>query len=268
MLTVNRVSGQNSDVLTLFLYPYVPDIERFKSAITEEWGRHHPDIRLEYSDWDCYSGILPENVDVFVYDTVYFDQYLKQGLLLPLSKADIKDIDDFFPFAIEASTTGETIYTENNSPYIFGEWFTDGVGRAFIGFSEAMSVMGDSTDEIDFHLYSMTEEPNIPLFYMDAASVNANISQEKRALAIELLNLITGTDILVRASSPNEPDQSHQYLLSARKSFYDIMEKKDPIYTELQTFVSSPDNHIFSARNEDLAALYDTSLITSLLTEN
>lgn len=110
MLTVNRVSGQNSDVLTLALYPYVPDIERFKSTINEEWGKIHPDIRLEFSDWDCYSETLPENVDVFVYDTVYFDQYLKQGLLLPLSKADIKDIDDFFPFAIEASTSGETIY--------------------------------------------------------------------------------------------------------------------------------------------------------------
>ena len=128
--------------------------------------------------------------------------------------------------------------------------------------------MGNSTDEIDFRLYSMTEEPNIPLFYMDTASVNANISQEKRALAIELLNMITGTDILVRASSPNEPDQSYQYLLSARKSFYDVLGQKDPIYTKLQSFVSSPDNHIFSVRNEDLVTLYDTSLITSLLTEN
>lgn len=120
MLTFNRVSGQNPDVLTLALYPYVPDIERFKSAIHKELYKIHPDIRLEYSDWDCYSGILPENVDVFIYDTVYFDQYLKQWLLLPQSKADIKDIGDFLPFAIEACTTGETIYTENNSPYIYG----------------------------------------------------------------------------------------------------------------------------------------------------
>ena len=161
-----------------------------------------------------------------------------------------------------------TLKTENNNPYIYGEWFTDGVGRAFIGFSEAMSAMGDSTEEIDFRFYSMTEEPNIPLFYMDAASVNANISQEKQVLALELLNLITGTDILVQASSPSERDQNYQYLLSARKSFYDVLGQKDPIYMELKSFVSSPDNHIFSVRNEDLFTLYDTSLVTSLLKRN
>ena len=91
ILTVNRASEQNSDVLTLSLYPYVPDIERFKSAITEEWGRHHPDIRLEYSAWDCYSGTLPENVDVFVYDSIYFDKYLKQGFAFVCAFSGGKD---------------------------------------------------------------------------------------------------------------------------------------------------------------------------------
>ena len=120
MIPFTHASAQDQNVLSIALYPYIPDLSRFKSAILEEWNGIHPDIRLEFSDWDGYSGALPENVDVFVYDTVYFDQYLKQGLLLPLSKADIKDIDEFFPFAIEACTTGETIYTENNSPYIYG----------------------------------------------------------------------------------------------------------------------------------------------------
>lgn len=51
-------------------------------------------------------------------------------------------------------------------------------------------------------------------------------------------------------------------------ALYPYVPDKDPIYRELKSFVSSPDNHIFSVRNEDLVTLYDTSLITSLLTEN
>ena len=335
LISVCHVSAQDIDVLTLALYPYVPDLSRFKSVISEEWEKHHPEVHLEFSDWDCYSGTLPENADVFVYDAVYMNNYLKQGKLLPLTKNDVKNIDDIFPFVMDACTIDDVIYavpeflcseflytrksdtemndignirelydvigeldpnegllpmnegllvsipsklnasfwlvqalvdaeqadlaglfpmdpneipqeaadslwmiremagiedmtlnTEDNGPYIFGEWFTDGVGRAYIGFSEAMSVMGDSAEDIDFRLYSMTEEKNIPLFYADLASVNANISEEKRALAIELLNLITGTDVIIRASSPKAPDQSYQYLLSARKDVYEELKKK------------------------------------------
>lgn len=376
-IPVCHVAAQDSECLTLALYPYVPDLSRFKSVISEEWEQRHPEVQLEFIDWDCYSETLPENIDVFVYDAVYMNNYLKQGLLLPLTENDITDINDFFPFVMDTCTVDGVIYavpeflcseflytrksdtemneienirelydvigeldqnagllpvnegllvsipnkmsasfwliqalvdaeqadlaelfpldpngipqkaseslwmirdmagfedmtltTGNNDPYIFGEWFTDGVGRAYIGFSEAMSIMGDSTEDIVFRLYSMTDEKNIPLFYADLASVNANISKEKRALAIELLNLITSTEVFVKASSPTEPDQNYQYLLTARKSAYAALGKNDPIYTELKSYVSDPDNHLFMVRNEDLTSLYETNLITSLLQQN
>jgi len=374
MTPFGQSSAQDPEVLTLALYPNVPDIERFKSVIREEWAQRHPEIRLEFSDWDCYSGTLPENVDVFAYDAIYLREYQEKGLLLPLSENEINAIDDFYPFAIDACTTdgvihavpeflcSEFLYTrkddtdlgdvenirklydvlgtfdtkagllpldegllvnipdkmsasfwlvqaivdaeqteyditfpitsdetppeaanslhmvrrmagfedmtlkpENNNAYIYGEWFADGVGRAFIGFSEAMSVMGDMADEMDFRLYSMTEEKNIPLFYADLASVNAKISEGKRGLAVELLNLITSTDVLVRAISPAKSGQRYQYLLSARESFYDVIGQNDMIYTELETFVSDPDNRIFMYRKEELNSLYDTSIINALL---
>ena len=378
MISVCHASAQSPDTLTLALYPYVPDIERFKSAIREEWNQHHPEIQLEFSDWDCYSGTLPENADVFVYDGVYMNHYMEQGILLPLAENEIEDMDDFYPFVTDTFAANEVFYAvpeflcseflytrkvdselasvenirelydvlgeldpdaagllplnegllvsiptrlnasfwivqalvdakqaapeeifplspsiipseaaeslwmirkmagiedmtlqvENNGPYIYGEWFTDGVGRAYIGFSEAMSVMGESADEMDVRLYSMTKEKNIPLFYADLASVNANISEEKRGAAVELLNIITGTDVLVRASSPVNEEQSYQYLLSARKSVYDELGQKDNIYSELETMVSNPENRIFNFRNEDLMSLYNSSLLISLLRQN
>ena len=39
-----------------------------------------------------------------------------------------------------------------------------------------------------------------PVFYVDAAAVNAKISDEKREAALDFLNMITGKDLLVRAS--------------------------------------------------------------------
>ena len=114
----------------------------------------------------------------------------------------------------------------------------------------------------------MTKEKNIPLFYADLASVNANISEEKLGAAVELLNIITGTDLLVRASSPANEEQSYQYLLSARKSVYNELGQKDNIYSELETIVSNPENRIFNFRNEDLMSLYNSSLLISLLRQN
>ncbi|MBQ6520985.1 MAG: hypothetical protein IJI14_19945 [Anaerolineaceae bacterium] len=131
-----------------------------------------------------------------------------------------------------------------------------------------MSVMGESADEMEVRLYSMTKEKNIPLFYADLASVNANISEEKLGAAVELLNIITGTDLLVRASSPANEEQSYQYLLSARKSVYNELGQKDNIYSELETIVSNPENRIFNFRNEDLMSLYNSSLLISLLRQN
>ncbi|MBQ4514825.1 MAG: thiamine pyridinylase [Anaerolineaceae bacterium] len=110
LIPVCHVSAQAKVVLTLALYPYVPDLSRFKSAISEEWEKRHPEVQLKFSDWDCYSETLPENADVFVYDTVYMNNYLKQGLLLPLTWNDAKNIDDIFPFVMDSCTVDEVIY--------------------------------------------------------------------------------------------------------------------------------------------------------------
>lgn len=107
MISVCHASAQSPDTLTLALYPYVPDIERFKSAIREEWDQRHPEIQLEFSDWDCYSGTLPENADVFVYDGVYLNNYIEQGMLLPLAENEIEDVDDFYPFVTDTFAANE-----------------------------------------------------------------------------------------------------------------------------------------------------------------
>ena len=116
------------------------------------------------------------------------------------------------------------------------------MGRADIGYSEAMDMMGESASEMDFRLFSMTDDENIPVFYMDAAAVNAKISDEKKALALELLNMITSSDTLVRVSM-NKGDP--RYLLLARRSVYDTLASDYPIYKEMKNVATVPNAHVF-----------------------
>ena len=111
----------------------------------------------------------------------------------------------------------------------YDQKFAGGMGRAYIGYSEAMDMMGESASEMDFRLFSMTDDDNIPVFYMDAAAVSAKISDEKKTLALDLLNMITNKDTLVRVSM-NEGNP--RYLLLARYSAYDTLASDYPIYKE------------------------------------
>ena len=126
--------------------------------------------------------------------------------------------------------------------FYYARKFAGGMGRAYIGYSEAMDMMGESASEMDFRLFSMTDDENIPVFYMDAAAVNAKISDEKRALALELLNMITSSDTLVRVSMNNGDPR---YLLLARRSAYDTLAPDYPIYKEMKKVATVPNAHVF-----------------------
>ena len=103
-------------------------------------------------------------------------------------------------------------------------------------------MMRESASEMDFRLYSMTEDDNIPVFYLDAAAVSAKISDVKKAMALDLLNMITNKDTLVRVSM-NEGNPT--YLLLARHSAYDTLASDYPIYKEMKKVALVPDAHVF-----------------------
>ena len=118
---------------------------------------------------------------------------------------------------------------------------------------------------MDLRLFSMTDDSNIPYFYADQAAVNANIRPDKRALAVELLNVITGTKVMVSACSPAAPGENYQYLLPARISAYDALGKKDPVYEELKALAADPEARIYAISYEDLKSLSENELLMSLL---
>ncbi|MFU0828431.1 MAG: Thiamine pyridinylase [Lachnoclostridium sp.] len=136
-------------------------------------------------------------------------------------------------------------WPDDNNAYIRADWFREGKGRAYIGYTEAMSTMGDFVNDINFTLFSYTKNKNIPVFYGDIVGINSKICKEKQNLAFELANVITNTDTMVKALSPDAKNQYPQYLLPARYSVYDRLGKTYPIYKKLKNIVIQPDNHLF-----------------------
>lgn len=88
-----------SDPITLnvSLYKSLPHYDSFEKTVEECWNEKHPDVKLNFFDWDCYSGILPENLDVFVLDSITLDSFSQKGYLLALSEEDIQDYNDLIP---------------------------------------------------------------------------------------------------------------------------------------------------------------------------
>ena len=332
--------------LNISLYKYIPHYDSFEKTVEECWNEKHPDVKLNFFDWDCYSGTLPENLDVFVLDSITLDSFSQKGYLLALSEEDIQDYNDLIPpfaegcrvngqiYAIPQLLCTELLYTRKNdvnlknagsiddlfaaldepgllldkssisimylqalvdckqqymdqfppieaetlSPeavdslekirkmhltdpgvvpekgdmFYYAQKFAGGMGRAYIGYSEAMDMMGENASEMDFRLFSMTDDKNIPMFYMDAAAVSAKISDEKKALALELVNMITSKDTLVRVSK----NHGHpRYLLLARQSAYDTLASDYPTYQELKKVALVPDANVFRIKPDGIEYL-------------
>ncbi|MDO5138205.1 MAG: thiamine pyridinylase [Oscillospiraceae bacterium] len=347
-----------SDPITLHvsLYKSIPHYDSFEKTVEECWNEKHPDVKLIFSDWDCYSGTLPEDLDVFVIDSISLDSLWEKGCLLALSEEDIENYNDLIPpfaegcrvngkiYAVPQLLCTELLYTRKNdedlknaasindlfaafdesgllldetttttmylqaltdckqqymdqypplkaetlSPEavdslekiskmhltdpehvpVEGDWFyyaakfAGGMGRAYIVYSEAMDMMGESAYEMDFRLFSMTDHENIPLFYMDAAAVNAKISKEKKELALELLNMITSEDTLVRVSK-NSGDP--RYLLLARPSAYDTLASDYPIYQEMKKVALVPGAHVVRIKPDGIEYLEEAEKNKDLL---
>jgi len=137
-------------------------------------------------------------------------------------------------------------WPDNNDSYIRASWFEEGYGRAYIGYTEAMSSMGDFANNVSFRTISLANNPNIPLFYGDVVGVNSAITdQSKKELAIELANIIASADTVIAAISPDENNLYPQYLLPARLSVYKYMQVDYPIYGKLEAIVTNTNNKLF-----------------------
>ncbi len=122
-------------------------------------------------------------------------------------------------------------------------WFGSGSGRAYIGYSESMAQMGP-LDDVKVNTLSLADREDIPLFYADVAAINSNLStdERKKEYALELLNVITNSDVVTQTI---KRDNDCQFILPARSSCYAALKEDFPIYVQLEAIVQKSNNHVF-----------------------
>ncbi len=97
----NQVKAKNLS-LDVGLYPYVPRLKQFKETIIKQWNKKYPHVKLNFIEsWDGGYNTEPSNLDVFVFDAFYLDDYIHSGYLEPLKEEEINDFKDLLSYAKE-----------------------------------------------------------------------------------------------------------------------------------------------------------------------
>lgn len=106
-----QLYAQNT-TLKVGLYPYVPRIEQFQTAITAQWKAIEPNVTLEFdTSWDGgYESPPPADLDVFVFDAIMFENFRINGYLEAMKASEIKNLDDFVDYAIKGVESNGNYY--------------------------------------------------------------------------------------------------------------------------------------------------------------
>lgn len=123
---------------------------------------------------------------------------------------------------------------ETSNAYQRADWYSDGYGESWIGFTESLSQLTDAQrDALSFKPMPFADGTQPPLFYADVVAVNTSTADRgTQALAIELADVITSTDTVV-ASIGTGTYGEPQFLLATRESAFAALEVQDPYYARL-----------------------------------
>lgn len=136
--------------------------------------------------------------------------------------------------------------TSSSVPYQGAVWFGEGRGRALIGFTESLSAMGTSRQNVDFKLMPYADRTGINLFYIDLVGINSTVTDpQRRAAALKLANLIASTNVVVSSFGPTPAANYPQYLMPVRKSVFEALQINDRLYQQMYKLVSNSNPRMF-----------------------
>ncbi len=349
----NSHSQNDSNTITVAIYPYIPDVPLMKSIVERNFKEIHPETELEFVDWDCYMEPDPKGIDVLMFDSMFLTNLVERNYIQPIELDDIDNSDGIFDYAIDGNKVDNELYgipnlmcsyflihykddeavakSENiyqlhealgnykgsftkppkdkkglvlnfadNFPYYYldamidsngeytvydempdlsapseaalkplqtmvkmggenqiffsqvatwlygtfkkAEWFGEGRGRAYYGYSEDMSLMGDIIDEIDLKPLSLSDKENHQLFFSDVVALSTGVTnEEKKEKCLELMNVMASEELLTELALGNG---TPQYLLPTRDAVYENVEDTYPMYERLYELVTDPNNYL------------------------
>lgn len=189
-------------------------------------------------DMSSGTGNICLYLDAIIDEKAVYSDFKQMPDLDHIDEGAVQSLNELI---LMAGTTGA--YYETSGSYDRAGWFGNGYGRTYIGYSESMAEMGP-LDNVKVSTLSLSDREDIPLFYVDVAALNSNLSADegKKEAALELLNVITESNVITETIKRNN---NCQFILPARSSCYSALKQDFPIYEQLEVIVNKNNNHVF-----------------------
>lgn len=112
--------------LRVALFPYVPNKQRMEELILERWGKvsSYPIEFVEF--WDGYSSDPTEDLDVFEFDAMSLEYFVRNGFVAPVDPATVVAPEDIADFAWDAAHVDGMLYGVPRLACTFALFYRDG----------------------------------------------------------------------------------------------------------------------------------------------
>lgn len=150
---------------------------------------------------------------------------------------------------IAMASTENAQYYNDEEAYIRAKWFAEGYGRATIGYTEALSAMGNARDKVAFKLMPFSSRPGggVSLFYADIIGINSKTKH--KALALKLANLMASKEVMIKSIGSNKDYDYPQYLMPVRHSVFKTLSENFPLYEKMYQLVTQTNPKLFRLGN-------------------
>ena len=128
-----------------------------------------------------------------------------------------------------------------DTAYQRARWYNKGMGRALVGFTEAMSQMPDILNDLSLKVMPLSDDAGYNLFYTDIVGINRKVSDEKKKAAIKLANLLASSNYIIQAFGTNDTLPNPQYLMPVRQSVFEALGAQWPMYRKMDSIVTYSD---------------------------
>ena len=117
--------------------------------------------------------------------------------------------------------------------------YDSGTGKGYIGFSESIRLLSKRIARTGIKAISFSDQYDLPRVYVDAVAVNSKEKGQRYEKCIELMNVIAEADVL---SSLSVKDGIPQYILLARRSPYEPLADRFPLYAQMESLAFNENN--------------------------
>jgi thiamine pyridinylase len=160
---------------------------------------------------------------------------------VPLDMPPVAELDkDVLKHLHElAAMAGKSALEETPLGKKHQQLFSDGRGRAFVGYSECLhDLSADARKAVHVRDLPLGPSNAENLFFVDTICVSRKLTPERRKLAVELANLCASAEEVLEVLRPAK-EAAPLYYFPARKSVLDdaSLHKSAPLYDELSNII-------------------------------